>query len=692
MAAVAGAAPGSAAGSVLAGAAALLLALAVFVGGGSDTSRLVPLGALALLVAAAGVAAAASGFLARARVGRVGAALVALLGAWVVWTGVSILWSIQPDRSWDAFNRGAVYLALLVVGILVGALVERAPRAVAYAFAVPIGLALAWALLGKVVPALGPDSDRNARLRAPIGYWNALALLAAMSLPLWLWLAAQRTQHALVRAGATAALAAAFVAIALTASRGGFVVAFVAVAAWFALAGPRLEGALALFVALPVAGALAAWALSRPGIADAGVGADERTAAGLLFGVLIVVGLGLAFAAAHVLARADARRPLDAPARARVGHGASIAAAAAILILLVGAAVRVGDPAAWVEERWDEFRNPPNVQVPQGPERFGSFSSNNRWTWWTQAWAIFEQNPLRGTGAGTFELARRPLRDDTQQPLAPHNLALQALAETGVVGFALLLATAIAAALAVAAALRRLRGADRAAAAALAAALVAYLAHALIDIGWDYVAVSAPFFLALGVLVSAGRGAVERPRRQPLAALAAAALAVVVISSLATPRSRSAGSTRRSTPSRAATSAAPPTTRAARAVARPALDRAAPPASRRAGGAGRRARGVPAVRRGGGAPAEEPGDVVPARPLRVRGPRRPRPRVPLPRPRLRARPPGRRHRTDARPRPRGHGEARERLVPLLATQPAHERGDADAREPRCECPEREEGA
>ena len=44
-------------------------------------------------------------------------------------------------------------------------------------------------LLGVAIPSLFPDGDRIARLREPVGYWNALALLADAALALGLWVA-----------------------------------------------------------------------------------------------------------------------------------------------------------------------------------------------------------------------------------------------------------------------------------------------------------------------------------------------------------------------------------------------------------------------------------------------------------------------------------------------------------------------
>src|SRR6266508_2244403 len=61
---------------------------------------------------------------------REGLAFAGLAASFVVWKGLSVLWSAAPDRSWDYFNRGLVYLAFAVVGAFVGSAV--APRFLAW--------------------------------------------------------------------------------------------------------------------------------------------------------------------------------------------------------------------------------------------------------------------------------------------------------------------------------------------------------------------------------------------------------------------------------------------------------------------------------------------------------------------------------------------------------------------------------
>src|SRR5919201_6130987 len=223
----------------LAAAGGLAGACALFSRGSSD-GRLVWLGLAALALAGAG----AVGIFAdvpRPVLARETLIALALLVAFVCWCGISVLWSMAPDRSWNYLNRGFVYVALAVLGIAVGAYVPRALHLWASVLTVIVSLALGWALLGKAVPALG-GSGRIARLSAPVGYWNALALLLDFGLPLGLWLAATRRHKHAVRAVGVLFLYALIVALLLTYSRGGVAVAVIVIAAWLVFGGPRLEG------------------------------------------------------------------------------------------------------------------------------------------------------------------------------------------------------------------------------------------------------------------------------------------------------------------------------------------------------------------------------------------------------------------------------------------------------------------
>jgi tetratricopeptide (TPR) repeat protein len=506
-------------------AAALGLAgLALFFGDGSTYPPLVWIGTLAVL--AAGVVLALGW---AAQLDRVGWAFVGLLAAFVVWNGLSILWSYEPDRSWEYFNRGVVYLAFGLVGLAVGAAVPRSPRLLAFGVLALFGAALLWALAGKVVPNLYPDGERAARLRAPLEYWNALALLCAMTLPLALWAAVRREHARVLRVGAVLLVFVTTVALLLTYSRGGSLVALFAAVVCVAVLRERVDVVAALLVSLPPAVVLAVWAFTQPGLVDDGQSYDRRLTDGLQFGVgLVLAGAVVGVLAYLGLTHEERWRPRIS---GRVS-GPQLAAFSAVALLVAVLAASRGDPVGWVRDGFREFTNPTS-QAGAGPERLANFNSNSRWTWWEEAWELFRDEPLTGTGAGSFSIARRPIRHNTTVATEPHNLALQFLAETGFVGFLLAGGAAAAAGIGIVRALRRLDEADAAAGLALSIVVVAYLAHALVDYDWDFVGVTAPLFLVLGGLVAAGRPVVGR--RDQLFAAGAVVVSLAFVGSLAAP-------------------------------------------------------------------------------------------------------------------------------------------------------------
>ena len=486
-------------------AAAGLLAAALVAGDGSSDDRLVWIGGAAL------VAAGAVAIFWLPRPARVGWIFFAALAAFVLWSGLSILWSVEPDRSWSYFNRSACYLAFAVIGLAMGALVPRAPRLAAAALGAGLTLVLAWALLGKVVPDLDPDGERVARLRGSLGYWNALAFVAAMAVPVSLWAAARRAHAHAARAAGAVLFFLATVALLLTYSRGGALVALGALGLWLVLGSPRLESVVAAVGAGAVGLVVAIVGFALAGVSEARQPEDVRADDGLLFGVALVVGAALVFGAAYLASRQEARRPLDERVRRRLGRAAGVAAAALFVAALALGVVRAGSPVDWVGDAVSEFSEPINPAVEDDPVRYAELSSNTRWSWWEDALEVFREHPVVGAGAGAYGVARRPFREDALAPVEPHSLPLQFLAELGLVGFLLIGTAAVAAAVGVAATLRRAKGADRPTVAALTVVAAAYAVHGLVEFNWDYVALSGPVFLVVGLLL--GRGASAQPAR-----------------------------------------------------------------------------------------------------------------------------------------------------------------------------------
>src|SRR3954451_5998802 len=507
----------------LAAAGVLAAACALF-SSGSSNGRLVWLGIAALALAAAGVTAAFSG-LPRPVLTTEALLALGLLAAFVCWCGLSVLWSIEPDRSWDYVNRGLVYVAIAMVGLAVGAYVPRAARAWAFVLSGVVALALGWALLGKAVPALG-GSGRIARLSSPIGYWNALAMLLDFGLPLALWLVSRREHPHWLRATATVFLYGLVVGVLLTYSRGGTAVGVVLVAAWLLLDGPRrFESGAALVLAGAAGLGVAAWAFTRPGLADDMQAHSVRVHDGAWFAVVFVLGACVVGALAY-LASVGEERGLPTHTRVLLGRVALGVLAVGIAAGIAVVAVKT-DPSSWFRE----FTQSTTSRAQQtGPERLTTISSTSRWAWWTEAWHAFEDQPLRGTGAGSFELSHRLLRMDAIEATEPHNVPLQFLSETGIVGFLLAAGSVAASAFGVVRSLRVLDGDDLAAGLALALGALSFVLHALLDFDWDFVAVCAPFLLSVGVLL--GRGTVAGARRWAFAPVPAAIVLAAAFSLL----------------------------------------------------------------------------------------------------------------------------------------------------------------
>ena len=516
-----GGAPGAGA-IVLAGLAGAVLLGSAFAGDGSGVGGILPVGGAAVLLLGAALVAVALGRLKAPRVGRSGAALVAATVALVAWTGVTVVWSILPDRSWDAFNRGVAFAAFLGLGIVVAGVAGRvAARVGASLLALVTGAVLAWALLAKSIPSLDPEGDRVARLREPVGYWNALALLADVAIVLGLWLGASRGHRAVVRVAGALLTYAATLALLLTLSRAGLVAGVVVVAFWLLLSSERLEGGVVLVVAAGPAALVGAWAFTRPALVEDVAVRSDREADGAVLGALALAGAAavalLVVLAVPRLLRRDAHRTV----------GRVLALVGVVVVLLAGVLVVVGGVHAVSQGR-------DCAEVVNDPGRFGSLESA-RVCWWGEAWDVFAGQAPEGAGAGSFEVARKRYRVDARNVLQPHSVPLQQLADGGVVALVLFLALVGAAGAVCVCALRRLAGDERTAAVALLAAPVAYLLHALVDYSWDFLAVTAPTMVALGALAAAGRPRAV-PVRRPLLGVGAILVALAVLVSFSSPR------------------------------------------------------------------------------------------------------------------------------------------------------------
>jgi len=476
-----------------------------------------------------------------ARLGAAGWVALGLLGAFAAWTGLAIGWSESAERSVLELGRLAAYLGVLVLAIALQG--RAAARHTIAGLASAIGLVTVLAVLSRLHPQafprndhfqfLGPASAR--RLSYPLNYWNALASFAAMGVPLLLALAL-RARTAAGRALAAATLPLSALCLYLTVSRGG-VLALAAGLAAFLLLAPRRIEALAALLPSGAGGALLVAVASRQAALTSGVPSHAAIHQGTALLALAAVVCTLIALTNAALGRALRDRPLP-PALAPGRRATATRAAVAVLAVLL-LAVAAGAPAQ-LQHRLHDFEQPTGVVVPSSDTtvfaRLQAVNGNGRYQFWQSAWHAFEAHPLGGIGPGTFQLwwERRPTSGGFIRNA--HSLYFETLAETGIVGLALLGGLLLW--FSVTAVRRALRAGPglRIWIAAAAGGLAAFLASAALEWVWQLAAIAAAA-LILGAVIVAGRdepAAAEdaRMRRAPRAAmalLALAALAAVLI-------------------------------------------------------------------------------------------------------------------------------------------------------------------
>ncbi len=444
---------------------------------------------------------------------------VLLLLAFAVWCGLSLLWSVAPDRTWTQINRGLGYTLVAGLGLVLGASLIRSAERVAVGWLWIVVAVALYALGGKTFPGLHVgglfDLDQGgglARLRAPLQYWNALALVLVMGLPVALRLALDRTRSARFRVGAVLAAALFVLDLGMTYSRGGLLGLAAAVAVLVTLGGAgRLKSICVLALAALGAAAPLTYALTRSALTGSGVPLGDRISDGRVLALIIVVSAGvLAVAARALLAREDRVRWSDARTRT-AGRVAVTAAAFVVCLAAVGAA---GSPKGLPANVDDAVRSftVPTQDKQLDASRLATTNSGNRWVWWQEAAGAFSDRPIGGWGAGSFRVTHLQYRRNTISVTQPHSVPMQFLAETGLVGLLLAYGGIGALLWAAVARVRRLEGGrERDCAVALLAAAVAWLAHGAYDWDWDIPGVTLPPLLFLGVLAAGPRGRGVRP-------------------------------------------------------------------------------------------------------------------------------------------------------------------------------------
>ncbi len=434
-------------------------------------------------------------------------ALVAggLLAGFALLTLASTAWAASAEGAFADFDRASLHLGVFAVVVLAGRRsdLDRWSDGVALA---TTGVAVL-ALTSRLLPDLVSSSDFRvllpaaySRLSYPLGYWNALAILVGLGVPLVLRsaLAASRLT---IRGLSLAAVPPMSATIYLTSSRGGVATAILALIAFVALTSRRVDALVALLCAAPGTGLAIAVLLDRNELVN-----DPAASAAESQGSSAALTVAVAALVTGVLYAAVCRRWPSVRLPRTAGR---IIAVAAIGILVVGVA------AARPLDRFRTFKQPPAALAASNQDyvraHLLSGNGSGRWQFWRSAVKEFESRPLFGRGGGSYEAWWAEHGTLNAYVKNAHSLYLETLGELGAAGF-LLLCAAFAVGLILS--LRRvLRAAEneRLTVAALAAAFAGYVVAAGIDWIWELTAVSVVGFVLLGLLVGPA-SAFGRPR------------------------------------------------------------------------------------------------------------------------------------------------------------------------------------
>ena len=121
----------------------------------------------------------------RIDVSRLDATFVGALTAFVAFVGASVLWSESVPRTMLELERGVVYAAGAAALLLVAR--RGATSWIAAGALAAVALVAVYALVTRLFPdRFGSDLETGYQLARPLGYWNALGLLAAFGIVLGL--------------------------------------------------------------------------------------------------------------------------------------------------------------------------------------------------------------------------------------------------------------------------------------------------------------------------------------------------------------------------------------------------------------------------------------------------------------------------------------------------------------------------
>jgi O-Antigen ligase len=419
-----------------------VLCFATFLAGGG--LNLAPMTTLELaLTLAAGAIVAGALVLAPPHTHFRGLWSIGLLLAFTALTGLSVVWSVAPDASWQDAGRMLAYSGVFAAAVALAWIAPGGWRALLGGTVLAAIAVCGYALLTKVLPDQLDAHDVYARLQEPYGYWNAIGLTAAMGAIGCLWLGGRRAGHAVLNALAYPVMGLMIVTLMIAYSRGALAALAVGVVAWMCLVPLRLRGARVLIVGTLGAAPIVAWDFSRHALSSDWVALAARTTAGHQFGVLLGAMLIVLTLVGVAIGFFGDRRAPTAGTRRAVGVALAALLVLAVVALAGGLASTKRGLTGTVSHDLSSLTDP-NAAVPKNtPGRLTAIGSV-RARYWNEALEIFKAHPALGAGASGYETARLRYRTQPLDVKQAHGYVVQTLADLGIVGLALTLALLVA--------------------------------------------------------------------------------------------------------------------------------------------------------------------------------------------------------------------------------------------------------
>jgi O-antigen ligase len=402
--------------------------------GGFQPDSWVWAGALAAWAAAVALVASSSPGLLRTQ-WPWAAAAVGLL----VWTALSATWSSRTSQSILEARRSLLYAAVVLALVLLAR--QGATRVLVLATCGGTAGLVTYALVRYLLSTRHYDTFEGYSLNQPLGYANAVGILAAIATLLALGVAEQ--ERGKLRLVAAATVPPLVLALTLTASDASWL----ALGAGTALIAVMLPDPQRLLVVLAAVAIPSAALIVLGKVSDiTAVVTTPRIGGAVIFLAALVGAAAAAATLAHVR-RVHVRAP----------HNLRRAILTVTVVLALGGAVAVAAHAGATE-----------------PRR----------SYYSVAWHEYTAHPVLGSGAGTygFAWARSGKELEFGGALDAHSIYLETLAELGPIGLGLMLLLLLIP-------FRALRVARTPYVAAAFGGYVAFLIHAGLDWDWELPAI-----------------------------------------------------------------------------------------------------------------------------------------------------------------------------------------------------------